>query len=457
MTKNNPLAKQFTMKSLLTYTLPSVCMMIFMSTYTIIDGMFVANLVGEDALAAINIVFPLFGILFAVSLMFATGGNAIIARLLGEGKEREANEFLSVLYILGALLGILLSVLGFSFPEQTLELLGVNDVLYPYARDYLLSLCVFAAPVIFQVFAQSFFVTTGRPMLGFGVCVMGGVTNIVLDYIFISPHLLDLGISGAGLATGLGNVLPGLFGMGYFALNKKSNLHFVLPKLNLKRLLHSMSNGMSELVNSLSLSITTIMFNFILMDLAGETGVATISVILYIQQFQTAIYFGYTIGVAPIIAYKYGNNDKNSLYKIMRQSLVIVSMASVLIIVFTLLFLEDAVSIFIAHTSPTFDMAKTGLLLFMPSYLFMGYNIFASSMFTAFSNGKVSAVISIMRSLVFIVLMLMILPNILGITGVWLAIPIAELFSFFISLYFFMAGRTVYGYNKPLKHLQPLS
>ncbi len=450
MTKNNPLAKQFTMKALLAYTMPSVFMMIFMSTYTIIDGMFVANIVGEDALAAVNIVFPLFGIIFAVSLMFATGGNAIIARLLGAGNAKEANEFLSVLYILGALLGVIISVLGFSFPDQTLGLLGVNDALYPYARDYLLSLCAFAAPVIFQVFAQSFFVTAGKPMLGFLVCIMGGVTNIVLDYIFISPNLLNLGIAGAGLATGLGNVLPGIFGLCYFLFNKNSNLRFALPKINLKRLIHSMGNGMSELVNSLALSITTMMFNFILLGLAGEEGVAAISVILYIQQFQTAIYFGYTIGVAPIIAYKYGKDDKNSLYKIMRQSLLLITVASALIIVVTILFMEDAVSIFISQDSPTFDMAKTGLLLFMPSYLFMGYNVFTSSMFTAFSNGKVSAIISILRSLVFIVLMLMILPNVFGLNGVWLAIPVAEMLSFFVSLYFFRVGRAVYGYGKPL-------
>ncbi len=443
---SNPLSKNFNMKSLLSYTLPSVFMMVFMSTYTIIDGVFVANLVGEDALAAINIVFPLFGIVLAISLMFATGGNAIIARFLGEGREKEGKQFFTVLYIIGAVLGILLSVLGFAFPEQTLEMLGVSDTLYPYAKDYLLSLCAFAAPVIFQVFAQSFFVTTGKPMLGFGVCVMGGISNIILDFIFISPEICNFGIAGAGLATGIGNAIPGIFGIFYFLFNKKSNLHFVKPKLNLKLLAFSIYNGMSELVNSLALSITTIMFNFILLDIAGDAGVAAISVILYIQQFQTAIYFGYTIGVSPVISYKYGAGDKPALKKLMKQSFLIVSTASVIIIGVTLLFVNQAVSIFISADSSTFEMAKIGLLMFTPSYLFMGFNIFISSMFTAFSNGKISATISVLRSLILIVIMLLVLPIFLGIYGVWLAIPVAELLAIIASIIFYKKKKEFYGY-----------
>ncbi len=447
MEQNNSLAKNFNMSSLLAFTLPSVFMMLFMSTYTIIDGVFVANLIGEDALAAINIVFPLFGLVMAVGLLFATGGNAVIARLLGEGKPKEANEFLTVLFIIGGAIGIVLSLCGFLFTESILHSLGVSDNLYPYAKDYLLSLSGFVVPVIFQVFVQSFLVTAGRPMMGFVLCVVGGLSNIVLDYLFISPNLFDFGIAGAGLATGIGNAVPGIFGFFYFIFwRKKSPLYFVKPKLKLGRLLNGMYNGMSELVNSLALSITTIMFNFILMGIAGDEGVAAISVILYIQQFQTAIYFGYTIGVSPIISYKFGANDKPALQSIVKKSFVLVSFASAIIIGVTLLFANQAVSIFISSDSPTFEMAKIGLLMFTPSYIFMGFNVFISAMFTALSNGKVSATLSVCRSLVFIVMSLMLLPLVLDIYGVWLAIPVAELLSIGLGLYFYKKHKSRYGY-----------
>ncbi len=444
--KVNPLSKDFSIKSLLGYTLPSIFMMIFMSTYTIIDGVFVAQMVGEDALAAINIVFPLFGIVFAVALMFSTGGNAIIARFLGEGKEKEANQFFTVLYIVGGILGVIISTLGFLFPEKTLSLLGASDDLFQYTKDYMLSLCFFVTTIIFQVFAQTFFVTAGKPMYGFIVSVLGGITNIILDYIFIAPNIGNLGIAGAGFATGIGNSIPGIIGLFYFTFNKKSVLKFVKPKINFKLIWFAIYNGMSELVNSLALSITTIMFNFILMGLAGDAGVAAISVILYIQQFQTSIYFGYTMGVSPIISYKFGERNTKALRKLVKQSFIIISASSIMIIVATLLFVDEAVSIFITKSSPTFNMAKTGLVLFMPSYLFMGFNIFITSMFTALSNGKISATLSICRSLIFIVLMLIILPYAFGINGVWLAIPVAEMLAIGLGIYAFKRNKTIYGY-----------
>ncbi len=207
-----------------------------------------------------------------------------------------------------------------------------------------------------------------------------------------------------------------------------------------------MYNGSSELVNSLSISITTLMFNFILLDMVGDSGVAAISVILYIQQFQTAIYFGYTLGVAPIIGYKYGAQQRESLHKVVKMSFVFVSNVSALVIVLTLIFANQAVEIFLSPSSSTFEMARNGLLMFTPSYLFMGYNVFLSSMYTALSNGKVSAIISIARSLVFIVLSLLILPQILHLTGVWIAIPVAEFLSIIIAIYYYKKLKEEYGY-----------
>ncbi len=443
---SSPLARSFNMGGLLKFTLPSMVMMVFMSTYSIIDGVFVSRLVGEDALAAVNLVMPLLGIVMAVGLMFATGGNAIIAKLLGQGKQREAREFLTVLYIIGGVLGAILTAIVLIFPNQLLDMLNVSESLYSLAKDYMLSLTGFLIPVFFMVFIQSFMITAGHPMFGLVLGLAGGITNIVLDYVFISPDLLDLGIVGAGLATGIGNSLPGVVGFFYFIFNRKCMLHFVKPKLRVKTLLESMFNGASELVGTLATSITTLLFNIILLDLVGDTGVVAISVILYIQMFQNAIYMGYTLGVSPIIAFKYGEENHQGLHKVIMQSLKITAVASILVIVITFVFLNEAVGIFIAEESATFEMAKQGLLLFLPAYLFMGFNIFFSAMFTSLSNGKVSATISVLRSLVFIVVALYTLPQILGLNGVWIAVPVAEFCAIIVAFYLYKRYKTIYHY-----------
>ncbi len=443
---NSPLAKNFSMRELFKYTMPSMAMMVFMSTYSIIDGVFVSAYVGEGALAAVNLVMPLLGIVLAVGLMFATGGNAVIAKFLGQGKQKQAQEFLTVIYIIGGILGGALSTIVFIFPDELLNMLNVSDNLYSLAKEYMLSLAGFLVPVFFMVFIQSFMVTAGHPMFGLLLSLAGGITNIILDYIFISPDLLNMGIVGAGLATGIGNAVPGAIGFFYFIFNRKCVLHFVKPKLKIKTLGQSMFNGSSELVGSLATSITTLMFNFILMSIAGDAGVAAISVILYIQMFQSAIYIGYTLGVSPIIAYKYGEQNHSGLHRVIMQSFKVVSVASILVIALTLLFSNEAVGVFISKESSTFEMARNGLLMFLPAYLFMGFNIFFSAMFTSLSNAKVSATISVLRSLVFIVIALLILPQIFELNGVWLAVPVAEFLAIIVSYYLFKRNKAYYQY-----------
>ncbi len=442
----SPLAKNFNMKELLKYTLPSMLMMVFMSTYSIIDGVFVSAFVGESALAAVNLVMPLIGIVMAVGLMFATGGNAVIAKFLGQGKKREAQEFLTVIYIIGGILGGVLTALVLIFPDEILNLLNVSENLYALTKDYMLSFTGFLVPLFFMVFIQSFMVTAGHPMFGLILSLAGGITNIILDYVLISPDMLDMGIAGAGLATGIGYAFPGVIGFFYFIFARKCSLHFVKPKLKIKTLGQSMFNGSSELVGSLATSITTLMFNFILMSMVGDAGVAAISVILYIQMFQNAIYTGYTLGVSSIIAFKYGEQNHSGLHKVIMQSFKVVSVASVLVIILTLAFSDEAVGIFISRDSATFEMAKNGLLLFLPAYLFMGFNIFFSAMFTSLSNGKVSAIISVLRSLVFIVIALLILPQIFELDGVWLAVPAAEFLAIIVSFYFYKKNKSRYQY-----------
>lgn len=442
----NILATEFNTKSLLKYAMPTVLMMLFMSTYMIIDGVFVAQLVGEDALSAINIVLPIINVILAIGLMFATGGTAVMGRLMGEGKVEEARSFLSILYIVGIVLGGLLTSILLLFSNQIVRFLGANDTLFILAKSYLIILAFFAIAMFLQVFVQSFFVLAGKPMIGFGVCLLGGISNIVLDYILISPRLFNLGITGAGIATGIGNTIPAVFGILYFVLNKKGTLFFGEPKMNRKLLLQSMFNGMSELVSQLSTAVTTLLFNIILLKIAGNAGVASISVILYIQMIQTAIYFGYSIGVAPILSYKYGEKNHKQLQSVSRISFLFLAAISIGVIGFSLLLDDIAVGIFISPESSTYEMAKNGLRLFSIAYLFMGLNIFMSCLFTALSNGIVSAILSLSRTLLFLVTSLIFLPMILGVTGVWLAVPVAEGLSFLLALYFYRKNKSVYKY-----------
>ncbi len=442
----NILAKDFNIKSLMKYVFPTILMMVFMSTYTIVDGLFVANFVGEDALAAVNMVWPTFNIVLAIGLMFATGGTAVMGRLMGEGKSYEARSFLSILYIVAIILGMILTISFLYFPDEIVRLLGVNDELYPYAMDYLITLSYFSIAFFLQVFVQSFFVLAGKPILGFGICFLGGMTNIALDYVLIAPNMIDLGIRGAGLATGIGNSVPAIFGLVYFAFCRKGTLYFEKPILKGKILFQSIFNGMSELVSQLSTAVTTLLFNMILLELVGKSGVASISVILYIQMLQTAIYFGYAIGVAPIISYKYGAGDMKGLKSVLNISFKFTAIVSILVIVFSLIFGEFAIAIFIDRTSETFAMAVNGLEIFSIAYLFMGVNVFMSAIFTALSNGKVSAILSFTRTLVFLVGSLLILPYFLDLNGVWLAVPLAELLACGLSICYFRKERLRYGY-----------
>ncbi len=444
--ETSPLGRDFSMTGILKYTLPSIITLVFMSTYMIIDGIFVATLVGENALAAVNIITPVFGIFMAIGLMFATGGNAVIARFLGQRKEKEAREFLTVIYILGFALGIIFSFLAFTFPDQILNLLKANGELYPLAKDYLLSISGFIIPLFFMVFSQSFIITAGKPTFGLVLSLLGGITNIVLDYVFISPTLLDLGIAGAGLATGAGYAVTGIVGFFYFSFKRNGLLHFGKPKFHAKTLVLSMFNGSSELVGSLASSVTTLMFNFILLRIVGASGVAAISAILYIQMFQSAIFNGYIIGSSPIIAFKYGEENHQGLHKVIMQSLKIIAVTSVFVVVLTLIFSNQAIGVFISEESPTFEMAKWGLLLFLPAYLFMGFNIFSSALFTALSNGRISATISVLRTLVFIVVLLLALPQLIGLNGVWLAVPVAEFLTIIVSFYFYKKYKKKYNY-----------
>lgn len=442
---NNPLAKNHGTFSLVGFAMPTIIMMIFMSLYMMVDGAFVSQFVGTTALSAINIVYPLISITVAVGIMIATGGSAVVAKKMGENNYDEARKDFTTLVVLGISIGVIITITTAIFVNPFLKFLGANGELYQYCYDYIMTLNPFVIFAILQMLFQYFFVAAGKPSLGLITVVMGGVSNIVLDYIFIVP--MNMGIRGAAIATGIGYCIPALFGLIYFSLSKKGHLYFVRPSFSKKTIISSCLNGSSEMVTNLSTAVTTYLFNITSLKYIGVDGVAAITIILYSQFFMTALFLGYSSGVAPVISYNYGNKNHSQLKKVYLISLSFVAISSVGMFWIANSMSEYIIKIFVSNNSQNvFDLATTGMRLFSFSYLFIGINIFASALFTALENGKVSAIISFLRTFLFIVPCILLLPMIIGANGIWLAMPIAEALAMITSIGYLFKHRSHYYY-----------
>lgn len=437
------LSQNFKMTTLLKFALPSIVMMVFTSLYTIIDGIFVSRLVGSSALSAINIVYPIISLIIAIGVMLATGGSATIAKKFGENKAHEACNHFTLFILTGSITGIIITFGSSLFIEPIVKLLGANASLKQDAMIYLGTLLKFAPACILQLLFQSYFVTAGRPQIGLVLTILAGITNAVLDYLFMGP--LALGIQGAALATSIGQLIPAVFGLIYFAFISKS-LRFTRPRFNLSVLKDACSNGASEMVSNLSTAIVTFLFNIIMLKLLGEDGVTAITIVLYGQFLFSAIFFGFSIGVAPVISYNHGSQNVIQLKKIFRICITFIIISSAILTLIALISSSTIVAVFVPKDSSTYPIATHGSLLFAINYLFVGLNIFSSSLFTALSNGKVSAIISFMRTFVCIIACLLLLPKLLGVTGVWLAIPLAELITLFLSIHYIHKQKNIYHY-----------
>ncbi len=440
---SNSISKEFKFFSLLRFAFPTMIMMVFMSLYTIVDGIFISRLVGTDALSATNIVYPAISLLIAVGVMLATGGSAIIAKKMGEKKEQEAREDFSFIVLTGFIIGLIFMVVGNIFIDPIVRLLGSTDALMDYCVGYL-SVCLYLAPAcILQLVFQTFFVTAGKPMLGLILTISGGVANMVLDYLFMG--VFHMGVEGAALATGIGQLIPALIGLIYFLFVRHS-LYLVKPKIRWSVLAESSFNGSSEMVTNLSGAIVTFLYNIMMLKLVGEAGVAAITIVLYGQFLFNALYMGFSMGVAPVISYNYGSENNRMLKRIFKICMLFITVSSVIVTVFALVMSPIIVEVFTAVGTETYTLAKTGFFLFSLNFIFAGVNIFASSMFTAFSDGKTSAIISFVRTFVLIVINILILPELIGVNGVWLSVPLAEFMSVFLSGYFFVKKKKKYNY-----------
>lgn len=441
---NIQLSESFTMKKLLRFTLPSIVMMIFTSIYGVVDGFFVSNYVGKTPFAAVNFIMPFLMILGAVGFMFGTGGGALIAKTMGEGKHDKAKKLFSLFVYVTAAVGIVIAALGFIFIRPIAELLGAEGEMLKncvtYGRVILLALPFY----MLQYEFQSFFATAEKPQLGLAVTVAAGLTNIVLDALFIA--VFKWGLVGAAAATALSQTVGGIIPLIYFSRPNDSLLRLTKTEFDGRSLLKACTNGSSELMTNISTSLVSMLYNVQLMKYAGENGVAAYGVLMYVNMIFLAAFIGYSVGTAPITSYNYGSGNNSELKGMLKKSVFIIGAFAVSMFAFAQLLAFPLSKIFVGYDKELLELTLRGFRIFSFSFLFAGISVFGSSFFTALNNGLVSALISFLRTLVFQIAAVLILPSLIGIDGIWLSIIAAEIMSMIITVLFIFKFRNRYHY-----------
>ena len=443
MTDNLIYNKEINTKNILTFTVPTMIRMIFISMYTIVDGIVVSNYVGSVGLSAINIVYPVLNVCMALAFMLGAGSNAIIGKKLGEGKREEACSFMTLTVIINVAAIIVLVALFLMVDERIYMMLGSDRELLPYCMEYG-TIIVMGGPVwVMQVLFQSYLVTTDRPRMGLGLSIASGVVNILLDILLVG--FLGMGLTGAALASISGMLIGGLVPLTVF-FKKDSLLHFAKPVWRGMEFLKAMGNGSSEMVSNLSSAITTTLYNLQMMAIVGEKGVAAISAILYLQFVFVAIFFGFASGISPVISYNFGAKNHENIKKVFRISMVITLAISVGMSALAIITDDFWVWIFASHDEALSELMLEGFRIIIVSILFTGINVFASGFFTALNNGKISALISVLRTFVLEAGALILLPKLFGLSGVWWALPVAEGLSLIVAVTMLVKFRGVYKY-----------
>lgn len=439
------LSDHFTYKRLLCFVISPILMMICTSLYGIVDGFFVSNYVGKTPFAAVNLIMPVCMAFGTIGIMIGTGGSAVVSKTLGEGKKDKANQYFSLLVYFSIILSICLTVIGFVFARPVSILLGAEGELLEDCVLYSRILFLFLTAFVLQNVFQSFFVTAEKPGLSLKMSILAGITNVVLDYLLIA--VFQWGVAGAAIATGIGQVIGGFIPIVYFIRKNDSLLHLVKTKFYRQVLLKTFGNGASEMVTNLSTSLVNILYNFQLMRLAGENGIAAYGIIMYVNFIFMAIYFGYAIGSGPVIAFHYGAGNDKELRNLFQKSLVLMGGAGIFLTILAEILTVPLVKIFASYDAVLFTMTCHGFRLYALAFSVMGINVWGSAFFTALGNGGVSATISFLRSLVFQIAMVIALPIFLEIDGIWLAIVAAEGLALFITGSFFVAKRKKYHYT----------
>ncbi len=443
MENQNVYEKPVTLKNILKFAIPTIAMTVFMSFYTMVDGLFVSNLIGTNALSAINLTAPIIQLVTAISTMLATGGSAVIMKKMGKQKVKEAKEDFTFLILVNVIVGFIMCGLGYILMEDIFAGMNLSFDVAGYCIEYLSCYLLFTVPILLMNNFTLYMIASEKATLSLICSVTGGILNMVLDYVFITKF--NMGISGAALATGLGYSVTAVVGLFVFS-QKKNLLHFKKPVFSFKVLISAATNGCSEMATALVTGIITMMFNWTMLHYVGEDGVAAVTIIMYVLMFASSLYTGYSYGVAPMISFYYGEQNHDKLKKLVTISLKVIGVISLLTVAASFILTKPLVSVFARPDNPVYDLAVTGNKICTIALFFIGFNIFASGMFTALSNGIVSAILAFSRSFVFMLITMIILPIFLGINGIWLATPAAELMALALSMSMFAKYRKKYQY-----------
>ena len=443
MERENVYEKPVNLGNILKFAIPTIAMSVFMSFYTMVDGLFVSNLVGTKALSAINLAAPLIQLVTAISTMLATGGSAVIMKKMGEQKGEEAKEDFTFLILVNVVTGFVMCGCGYLLMDRIFAGMGLSADVSGYCMEYLSRYLLFTVPILLMNNFSLYMIASGKATLSLICSVAGGILNMVLDYVFIA--ILGMGIGGAAIATGLGYSVTAAAGLFVFS-NKKSLLHFKKPVLRFKVLANTATNGCSEMATALVTGIITMMFNWTMLHYVGEDGVAAVTIIMYVLMFASSLYTGYSYGVAPMISYYYGKQDSVKLKKVTGTSLKVIAVISVVTVAASFIMTKPLVSVFARPDNPVYGLAVTGNRICTIALFFICFNIFASGMFTALSNGIVSAILAFSRSFVFMLITMLVLPAVLGVNGIWMATPAAELMALALSVGMFIIYRKKYHY-----------
>ncbi len=433
------LSDHFNYKKLFLYTIPSIMTMILTSIYSIVDGLFVSNYVGKTPFAALNLIYPFIMAISTVGFMMGTGGSAIVGIALGEGKKKKANEYFSMIIYVTAIVSIIISIIAMIFMKDIAYFLGASEQMIHdcvlYGRIIAGGLTAFILQVVFQ----SFCITAQKPSLNFKLSITSGLTNIVLDYLFVA--VFQWGIAGAAFATIIGQTVGAVFPLIYFYRENDSLLQLTKTNFEGRVLLKVCINGSSELMTNISASLVNILYNFQLMSLAGENGVAAYGVIMYVSFIFAAVYIGYSIGSAPIFSYHFGAKNDGELKNLVKKSLLIIGTVGLFMTTLAEIMAPFLVRIFVGYDQDLFKMTCYGFQLYSFSFLVMGFNIWSSGFFTALGDGVTSAILAFLRTLVFQVIVIYTLPYLLGIDGIWLAVVVAEVMALFVTIYFLLSKK----------------
>ena len=444
MAKNIRLSDHFTYGKLLCFTLPSMVMMVFTSIYGVVDGYFVSNYTGKTPFAAVNLIMPFLMILGGVGFMFGTGGGALIAKTMGEGKAEKADKLFSMTVFASILCGLVLTAVGLLFLRPFARLMGAEGELLENSLLYG-TINLIALPFyILQYEFQCLFATAEKPKLGLYVTVASGVANMVLDWLLVA--VLPFGLAGAAAATAASQFIGGVFPLIYFARKNSSRLHLTRCRLELRPLGRICANGSSELMGNISMSLVSMLYNVQLMQYVGEDGIAAYGVLMYVSMIFQAIFIGYSVGTAPIVSYHYGAQNREELKSLLRKAIFIVAIAALCMFAAGELLAAPLSRLFVAYDEELLQMTTHAFAIFSFSFLFSGFAINGSSFFTALNDGLTSALISFLRTLVFQVAAVLLFPLLWGLDGIWFSIVAAEIMAVLATIFFLLKKQKKYGY-----------